>query len=301
MYINNDNNNDNTTMVTAFYNIRKMEQDPLYTTTRGLTEYLNLANNFILKVQCPLIIFIDNECDVDLIINFIKTNRTQKTFIYLLPFKYTYFFPYLKRITELRESFIIKNRNYLHESPYYIILNNNKFDFMSKAIEINIFNSSHFVWMDFGINHVAQNCEELDNWIYKIPDKIKQMCLNPYLEDNNNEREFFKFIYHHTSGGLFSGSIKNMKRYIELFKKKVDQIYNDNWYQLDEAVMTMVQRDNPELFDLYYGDYAGIISNYLRPIHNTNLIYMGLEKAKTFNNNVYVDNISRFLKLTFKD
>ena len=285
--------NSDPTVVTAFYNIRKMENDPEYTLRRNIDEYLDFAK----LIKQPLIIFIDDECDVEFICDFIKVNRSNKTYIYKLSFKGTYFYPYLERITELRESYIIENRNYHHESPYYIILNNNKFDFMEKAIELNIFNSSHFVWIDFGINHVAQNCEEFDNWVYKIPDKIKQMCLNPYLEgDGTSDKQFFKFIYHHTSGGLFSGNIENMKKYIDFFKKKVDVIYNDDWYQIDEAIMTMVQRENLDLFDLYYGDYQGIISNYLRPIHNIDLIERGLEKAKIFNSIAYINNISSFLE-----
>jgi 3-deoxy-D-manno-octulosonate 8-phosphate phosphatase (KDO 8-P phosphatase) len=54
----------------------------------------------------------------------------------------------------------------------YIILNNNKFDFIQSAIEVNPYNSSHFIWMDFGINHVALNTEKISEWIHKVPDKI---------------------------------------------------------------------------------------------------------------------------------
>ena len=86
------------------------------------------------------------------------------------------------------------------------------------------------------------------------------------------------------------------EKYIDFFKKKVDVIYNDDWYQIDEAIMTMVQRENLDLFDLYYGDYQGIISNYLRPIHNIDLIERGLEKAKIFNSIAYINNISSFLE-----
>jgi hypothetical protein len=43
--------------------------------------------------------------------------------------------------------------------------------------------------------------------------------------------------------------------------------------------MTIVQRENPDLFDLYYGDYQGIISNYISPIHNIDLILRGAQKC----------------------
>ena len=65
---------------------------------------------------------------------------------------------------------------------------------------------------------------------------------------------YFENIYHNCAGGLFSGSKENMLKYIELFKQKTEQIYSEDWYQIDEAVMTMVQRENYDLFDFFYGD-----------------------------------------------
>ena len=103
--------------------------------------------------------------------------------------------------------------------------------------------------MDFGINHVAEGCEFIHEWINNVPDKIKQMCINPFIE-NVQYKHYFQYIYHNMAGGLFSGSLENMKKYSELFKAKTEEIYNDNWYQIDEAVMTIVHRENPHLFDL---------------------------------------------------
>jgi hypothetical protein len=42
--------------------------------------------------------------------------------------------------------------------------------------------------------------------------------------------------------------------------------------------MTMVQRENKDIFDLYFGDYNGIISNYLTPIHNLDVISRSIQK-----------------------
>ena len=136
--------------------------------------------------------------------------------------------------------------------------------------------------MDFGINHVAMNTEKIHEWILDIPDKIKQLCINPYTE-NSPPKEHFKFIYHNMAGGLFSGSKNNLIKYSELFKQKTEQIYNEEWYQIDEAVMTIVQRENPDLFDLFYGDYRGIVCNYLYPIHDMGLILQGSQKCLDFN------------------
>jgi len=100
------------TIVTAFYNIRKMENNSLCK-SRSEDEYLNLANQFILQLPYNLIIFIDDSEDSNKIYDFIQMNRPfkEKTFICRESFFKTYFFSYLNKITELRETFIIKNRN----------------------------------------------------------------------------------------------------------------------------------------------------------------------------------------------
>ena len=265
------------------YDIRSLENSNL-DRNRKLDSYIEFSKQFLLKLPYPIIFFIDdNEETYNAIYNSRKElNLLDLTYIYVCDFKTTYFYKHLSRLTELQTTFFIRNGDLSHETPTYVILNNNKFDCIDKSTELNPFNSTHFIWIDFGINHVAQTTELIHEWINKVPDKIKQMCINPYLE-NTNAKQHFEYIYHNMAGGLFSGSKENMKKYSELFKQKTEDVYNDNWYQIDEAIMTMVHRDNPELFDLYYGDYQGIVSNYLYPIHNMELILNGCQKFLNYN------------------
>lgn len=265
------------TIVTMFYDIREKENHKYKSEyNRSIDTYFEFAKNFILKLPYNLIIFTDNKkC-----INFIKNERInlkEKTYIYNKSFERTYFYKYNDKLNELQTQFKIFNGHLEHETPQYIILNNNKFYFIEKAIDLNPFDSSHFIWMDFGINHVAQNTELINDWIYNVPDKIKQLCINPYTE-YEEPKKYFELIHHNTAGGLFSGSKENLLKYSELFKQKTEEIYNENWYQIDEAVMTLVQKENPDIFDLFYGDYQGIISNYLSPIHNIDLIINSSQK-----------------------
>jgi hypothetical protein len=288
------------TIVTMIYDIRKMENNTNIN-NRNISGYIELANQFMLKLPYPIIFFI-NEDDTEtynIIYNIRnKLNLSHLTHIYKLDLQYTYFYKDLKRLEELQKQFIIHNGHLNHETPLYIILNNNKFVFMEKAIELNPFNSSHFVWMDFSINHVAKNTELIHDWILKIPDKIKQLCINPYIE-NVEPKQYFQNIWHNCAGGLFSGSKENLLKYVELFKQKTEQIYNENWYQIDEAVMTMVQRENYELFDFFYGDYEGIISNYSKPLHSWWLINLDIKKCLQFNNMEYLYNILIYLDSYF--
>jgi hypothetical protein len=266
------------TIVTMLYDIRSMENNQIER-NRKIDSYIDFSKKFLMKLPYPIIFFIDYNIDTyNSIYNFRKDlNLLDKTYIYMSDFKTTYFYKYLNRLEELQTTFHIINGEIEHETPLYVILNNNKFDCIDKTINLNPFNSTHLVWLDFGINHVAENTEKINEWILKVPDKIKQLCINPYTEAGS-AKDYFRFIYHNLAGGLFSGSIENMKQYSNLFKKKTEEIYNDNWYQIDEAVMAMVERENPDLFDLFYGDYQGIISNYMYPIHNIDLILKGCQK-----------------------
>ncbi len=311
--IENNNPENYPTIVTMLYDIRGMEDNKIER-NRKLESYIDFSKQFLLKLPYPMIFFIDdNEITINSIFNARKENNLiNKTYIFVNDFKNTYFYKYLSRLQELQTQFHIINGEIEHETPLYVILNNNKFDSIDKAIKLNPFKSSHFIWMDFGINHVSQNNERIHDWINNVPDKIKQMCINPYTEDNSH-KEHFRFIYHNMAGGLFSGSADNMLKYSELFKKKTEEIYNDNWYQIDEAVMTIVNRENPDLFDLYYGDYTGIVSNYLYPIHNIDLILKASKKyidkndiknaynillycSKFFENEPYNQNVLNYIQ-----
>jgi len=267
------------TIVTMLYDIRSMESIQIER-NRKIESYIDFSKQFLLKLPFPIAFFIDeNEETYNAIYDFRKDiGLADKTYIYMQDFKKTYFYKDLSRIEELQKTFFIRNGEIEHETPLYIVLNNNKFDCIDKTIKFNPFNSTHLIWMDFGINHVAQSTERIYEWIDKVPDKIRQLCINPYVE-NVDPKVHFEIIYHNMAGGLFSGSIQSMQKYSELFKNKTAQIYAENWYQIDEAVMTMVQRENPDLFDLFYGDYQGIVSNYISPVHNIELIINGVQKC----------------------
>jgi hypothetical protein len=271
------------TIVTMLYDIRSMENNKIER-NRKLESYIDFSKKFLLKLPYPIVFFIDDNCETyDAIYNARKElGLLDNTYIYVCDFKTTYFYKYLTKLEKLQTQFHIKNGEIEHETPLYVILNNNKFDCIEKTIQLNPFNSSHFIWMDFGINHVALDTDRIHEWFCKVPDKIKQLCINPYVE-NIQPKNYFELIYHNMAGGLFSGSKENMLLYADLFKAKTEQIYNEGWYQIDEAVMTMVHRENPDLFDLFYGDYQGIVSNYLSPIHNLDLILKGAQKCISMN------------------
>jgi hypothetical protein len=287
------------TIVTAFYNIRALENGSPKD-NRQMDQYLQIAENFMMQLPYPIMFFIDP--DDSILYEFITQSRQKymnKTFIYQERMSDTYFYKDVDRIRELQQQYHIYNGDLKHETPLYVVLNNNKFHFIERAIESNPFQSSHFIWMDLGINHVARNTERIHEWILRVPDKIKQLCINPFIEYGDNH-DIFHNIYHHMAGGLFSGNAEYLTKYANAFKAKTAQIYSEGWWQVDEAVMTMVQRENPDWFDLFYGDYDGIISNYLSPMHSVYLIFTGLSKCMQYNKTAFAQHILNYLEKYFE-
>ena len=141
---------ENVTIVSMFYNVREKERNCSNSSlNHSVNYYTNLAKEFILKLPYNLIIFTDDSNVIN-IINEERTQYKEKTFIVNKPFEETYYYRHLNVLSELQTKFIIHNGNIEHETPMYIILNNNKFFFMEKTpLNINPFNSSHFIMDGF--------------------------------------------------------------------------------------------------------------------------------------------------------
>lgn len=272
------------TIVTMFYNVRKMDGD-ISDYHRREAAFYQLASDFILKLRIPLFICMepDNHELAELVMKVRESlGIGHLVYIHRERFEDTFFYKYMSKIEDLQKTYKIYNGNPRHETPRYITLNNNKFHFLECAVNLNKFGSGRYIWMDMGISHVAQKPLHILQWQYKIPAKIKQLCINPYLEPDPPQ-DIFHNIFHHTAGGLFTGSRENMLKYVELYKSRLESILAEGWYQIDEAIMSLVQRENRELFTFYYGDYEGIIANYHWPDLSMNLIMEGARKTIMYN------------------
>ena len=102
---------------------------------KKINDYIEFSKKFILTLPYPLIIFIgNNEKELyDLIYETRKKlNLLELTYIYQIDLKDTYFYKDLSKIEELQKTYFIINCDFNHETPMYIILNNNKFFFYGK-------------------------------------------------------------------------------------------------------------------------------------------------------------------------
>lgn len=263
----------NITITTCLYDIRRREPS-----TDGnvctLNDYLERSRS-MLRVRLPMVVFTEEEE----IVEHVRKVREEyglsdKTHIVCLPFDQTFFYRDLEVLEKRMGEFTIVNWNRHKDTPLYVLLNNNKFDFLQRSMEINPFGSEFFIWMDMGIQHCTHATEQewqdiSETWpsfLEQDRDHIHQLRIHTVLKpDNMAWKDYFKMIYHHVGGGLFGGHMERVREYIRLFQDMWHKIlYEEGWWQLDEAVMTILTQTYPEKFRFFYGDYDGMLSNFIQ-------------------------------------
>lgn len=266
-----------TTIVSCLYDIRSRESSMIEDegeTIKTIDDYLEHGRH-MLSVPFPMVIYTDSQY----IFKEVQQHRSElglaeKTRIVLLPLEETFFYPYQDRLRQLQlcTEFKIHNLSPKKDTPLYVIVNNNKFDLLDRTLTDNPFSTNFFLWMDFGIQHCAHSTPEewqaiARDWppiLTANSSQIHQLCIHAVARPPSMSwREYFQIIYHHRAGGLFGGHRTPLLEYIRLFKHKWDQILNEGWWQLDEAIMTIITEEHPTMFRFWYGDYDGLISNFV--------------------------------------
>jgi hypothetical protein len=289
------------TIITGLFNIRKMENNEKGD-CKHIDEYLQRGID-LLELEIPIIIYTEISL-IDKIKEIRPLHLHDITKFIIFDFKDTYYYKYIGHIEENKKKFKINNEYVPKDTPIYYTLGFNKFYFIDESIKTNPFNTTHFIWIDFGISHVAKNVNSIRRWIYNIPDKIRQLEINPFIE-NVEYKIYFENTLHNMAGGLISGNIDNLKKYTILFDNKLRKILNDGWHQLEEAIMAIIKKENNEIFDNFYGDYQNIMSGYdyyfklndeNMDCNNYNIIMRSMHKCLNSGNQLKAYQILNYIK-----
>lgn len=269
------------TIVTALYDIRSKE--PEDDGPRKINDYIALGRS-MLDIDLPMIIFTDDMT----VYKETERYRTEKdlhekTMIVQVPFEETFFYKDLDLLKQRMEEYTLFNRNPAKDTPLYVLVNNNKFDFLERAMAQNPFGSDFFFWMDYGIQHCAKAspadwasvANEWPAYIRQDRTHIHQLRIHPTKKDDAQTwKDYFHTIYHHIGGSCFGGYRDCVLEYSRLFKEQWDtMLHKEGWWQLDEAIMTIITETWPEKFRFWYGDYDGLITNFITSKRSWHLIF----------------------------
>ena len=124
------------------------------------------------------------------------------------------------------------------------------------AIELNIFNTNQFIWVDFGIYHIMNNDEEL--FIHLITNLNNKSYENIRIASGTcyNLEQIFTKIQWFFLGGIFGGHKDKLLEFADLMKQKcIDIMTNEKTIIWEVNIWFLIFLENQELFDRYIADH----------------------------------------------
>lgn len=247
-----------TTVVTAYYKIADRPQ------RRSLTDYMLYGKVGTLSLNLPLVLFTDSE-EMAEYVRELRNSLGYGHLTHVICHSLTdsSYYADLEKIEILESTgqHKITNANPEKDTPYFITVTNSKFYCLERAIELDIFSTSHFAWIDFGASHVAKNLKIMDKYLQRPADKIRQMVMSPYT--GQPLRQYFSYVQESIAATMFTGDKESMYQYCQLFRQTITELLEDGIFNLEQGVMGLITHRHPELFNLYTGSYDNIAEGYL--------------------------------------
>jgi protein YibB len=279
----------NITLVTCFYNINR---ENWKTFTRSTDVYFKKVENLFNKKN-PIVIFTTenyvNKC--------IEIRKKTDTFliytkIIVIPFEELMYYDKIDKIREIQQNNIINIPNDSRDCPEfcipeYIILINNKLNFIKKVADENIFNSSIFQWVDFGLhtNLFKNNNKFFDenyfsNIFYK-KDKIKIVC----FENPKKINDISKFYNSHlltVSAALIGGDFNAINKFYNLCNNEFECMINNKLMNQEQYIYYYLLCNEPSFFDYsLMNNWDDLCESYFK--NNTKIAICMSGNIRTFN------------------
>lgn len=250
------------TIVTAFFDIKRDSWDAF---SRPIDFYLNNAKR-VLSLDDYMVIYTEPQ-----FIDFVMGQRQwykDKTKIIVLE---TTDLPYYKYKDQIQA--IMEDPNFKQglvfpscpevSKPLYDVLAWSKLPLVVRALDDNPFNTTHFAWLDFGtLAHMLPDSALGGTLLTEVPDRIKILCRSLPSPTDLNIEQFYKSHTNRFVATLFSGDASTLRLLNHYMEEEVQECLRKKVVESDQALLSIIFLKHPELFELYYGDWADLITNY---------------------------------------
>lgn len=225
---------------------------------RSYDKYFELAKSF-LKIPINKVIFIDHTVIHDFL-QFSNQNTT------IIPFvKET---NYLYEFKDTLDNSKISTKNPDKDTSEYMFTMCYKTEFVRKAIQLNNYGATQFIWIDIGIKHMINSTDEkfcekvlrLRNINYNLHVRISSIW-NP---DNFYLGDIYKEITWYFAGSIFGGNIKSLLEFADLTKKTcLKTIQEKNLLMWEINIWYLIYKMDRWKFLYYFSNHDNsILDNY---------------------------------------
>jgi hypothetical protein len=242
------------TLVTAF--ITKINNIDF----RSYEKYIELGKK-LLKQAIPTICFLEKDI-------FTEYFEPELTLYPLTPFrlferKEIYLYDYEPQLTD----FHVKTDNVSKDTPGYMFIQCHKTEWVKEAIQENPYNTTNFVWIDFGIFHMIKDevsfALALKNLSRKTYDRVRvASCVDP--NTISYDKNIYREISWYFAGSIFGGNKESLVEFAKLMKATCIQLIETKQHIMWEVnIWYLIFQKFKTLFDPYQADHnLSILDNY---------------------------------------
>ena len=232
------------TLVSAYIsNVNKRSMDYI---TYGTT---------LLSCNIPKIIFVD-----EVVYPQLKEYENENTKIIQISKTDIYLYKYSQLQLQLNTTNLEK------DTLEFLFIMNNKTEWIREAIQLNPFNTTDFIWVDFGIQYIFKcSKEEFMQKIERLGGPYSKVRIGSIWNLNHvYNADIYKSINWYFAGGVFGGNKDSLLAFADLTKQKCLSIIKEKQTLMWEVnVWYLVYMENKHLFDPYSCDHnATLVDNY---------------------------------------
>lgn len=225
---------------------------------KGVDFYINKGKS-LLQLDINKIIFIDSVLQNKY--NDILVENDNTRIIYFNK-NDLYLYNYIDKIT----NFSPNTGNTCKDTLEYFVSICLKTEFVRMAIELNLFNTTNYLWLDLGIQYVCVPDLSYFTSSYNcIYEKVRIAGITGFHTHQYEPiDDILKNVKWYFAGGVFGGNQDKLLLFADLVKQKCIEIiekYNTLTWEVN--IWYLVYFENKELFDWYKcGFNTSIITNY---------------------------------------
>jgi len=222
---------------------------------RSYEKYIELASH-LLKVPINKVIFIDSTVyshfkhfnnDYTVIVPFYKESN------------------YLYKYKDIIDNSRISTTNSQKDTVEYMMTMCHKTEFVRSAIEMNLFNSTQYIWMDLGIKHmITCSDEEFVEKVMRLKDveyKVNHVRIpSIWNPDSNYQVDLYKDLTWYFAGSMFGGNSTILITFADLVKETCLKVIHEKKMLMWEInIWQLVYRMDRWRFLYYFSSHNNTI------------------------------------------
>jgi hypothetical protein len=258
---------DNWTVVTGYFDLTRMPDASASIKARPLRHYLASAKS-TMCVEQNLVVYCEPHT-VGLLRAMRPAWLADKTKYVVMSFEDFPMSQYRSKILENRVNhpYHFDDRN----TASYYLLCMARYAMLKQTMAENPFNSTQFAWLNICIERMGwRNVMSLED-VWRCQREKFSTCYIDYQRESlvRNLPEYFKWGRCSMCSGFFTGSATYMKLFCDKIEEAFMKMLELGYGHADEQLFSIVYFDNREIFDVYYGDYQQMVTNYVEPKERT--------------------------------